>query len=216
MNDSNGRKGRFISIEGPEGAGKTTLISGLAAYLQQQGVPVLTTREPGGIEIAERIRAIILDPSCTAMDPRTEALLYAAARRQHLAEKVVPALRSGIDVICDRYVDSSLAYQGYARGLGIEEIRRVNEFATGGLFPDVTLLLDISPEEGLRRIAASKQREVNRLDQETIEFHRKVREGYLMLLQQEPKRIRRVDASAAFESVLEQAIEEMERGFNLV
>lgn len=134
------KKGVFITVEGPEGAGKTTIIEMLADELEREGHRVLKTREPGGIEIAEQIRKVILDKSNTAMDPRTEALLYAAARRQHLVEKVKPALESGMIVICDRFIDSSLAYQGYARGLGIEEVFSINRFAIEGMMPELTFL----------------------------------------------------------------------------
>ncbi|MCM3750017.1 dTMP kinase [Paenibacillus pasadenensis] len=198
-------KGMFITIEGGEGAGKTTLIRLLAAELEAQGLPVMTTREPGGIPIAEKIREVILDTSHTSMDGRTEALLYAAARRQHLVEKVVPALDAGQWVICDRFIDSSLAYQGYARGLGMETVREINRYAIESWMPDITLYLDIPPELGLARIAASSQREVNRLDLEKESFHRKVRQGYLLLLEQEPERIVMLDASGEPEEILKEA-----------
>ncbi|OXM15112.1 dTMP kinase [Paenibacillus herberti] len=198
-------KGLFITIEGGEGAGKTTLIKLLEAELQAKGLPVLITREPGGIPIAEKIREVILDRSHTSMDGRTEALLYAAARRQHLVEKVVPALEAGHWVICDRFIDSSLAYQGYARGLGMETVREINRYAIEQWMPDVTLYLDLPPELGLARIAAASQREVNRLDLEAESFHRKVREGYLLLQEQEPKRIVKLDASGTPEDIFKEA-----------
>ena len=175
-------KGIFITAEGPEGAGKTTITGMIAAHLKENGYPVVLTREPGGIKIAEQIRHIILNPENTEMDARTEALLYAASRRQHLAEKVLPALEQGRIVLCDRFIDSSLAYQGYARGIGIEEVYRINQFATGGLLPDLTLYFDVEAETGLSRIAKNHNREVNRLDLEAIDFHRKVREGFQILL----------------------------------
>ncbi|QJC50165.1 dTMP kinase [Paenibacillus albicereus] len=199
-------KGLFITIEGGEGAGKTTLIRSLAKELQARGRSVLTTREPGGIPIAEKIRSVILDKTHTSMDARTEALLYAAARRQHLVEKVVPALEAGQWVICDRFIDSSLAYQGYARGLGIEDVWSINRYAIGEWMPDATLWLDVPPELGLARIAASSEREVNRLDLETEAFHRRVQEGYRLLHEQEPRRIFRLDASLAPDSIQEQAM----------
>ncbi|MHC0039240.1 dTMP kinase [Pseudoneobacillus sp. C159] len=196
--------GRFISLEGPEGAGKTTIISMVATELERLGFEVLQTREPGGIDIAEKIRGIILDKSHTAMDPRTEALLYAAARRQHLVEKVNPALESGKIVLCDRFIDSSLAYQGYARGLGIDEVFSINEFAIGERMPDLTIYFDLDPRMGLDRINQQQKREVNRLDLENIEFHNKVCEGYHILLNRFPDRIKKVDASLAIELVLDQ------------
>ncbi|MEK4508026.1 dTMP kinase [Paenibacillus anaericanus] len=194
-------RGLFITLEGGEGSGKTTVIEELGRALEQRGVPYVITREPGGIEIAEKIRGIILDPMHTAMEGRTEALLYAAARRQHLVEKVEPALERGMVVLCDRFIDSSLAYQGYARGLGVQEVLTINSFATNGRFPDHTFYMDIDPEQGLSRIAAGQGREVNRLDLESIEFHQKVREGYLIVADMYPQRITTIDASRAKKEV---------------
>ncbi|MEK4271631.1 dTMP kinase [Paenibacillus sp. FSL R7-0026] len=205
-------RGKFITLEGGEGSGKTTMIGRIGSYFEERGIPYVVTREPGGIEIAEKIRSIILDPLHTAMDARTEALLYAAARSQHLAEKVEPALRAGKAVICDRFVDSSLVYQGYARGLGIENVWAINRFAIGDLMPDVTLYLDIEPEVGLARIDAHDGREVNRLDLENLEFHRKVRKGYFLLKEQFPERIRVIDASMKQEDVLAAMILSLETG----
>lgn len=199
------KKGKFITVEGPEGAGKTTIIDMLASNLAEEGYQVLQTREPGGIEIAEQIRSVILDKKNTKMDPRTEALLYAAARRQHLAEKVKPALDEGYIILCDRFIDSSLAYQGYARGLGIEEVYSINSFAIEGMMPELTLYFDIDPEAGLDRINQHKGREVNRLDLEKLDFHHKVREGYLKLMVLYPERIFKIDASKPLEEVYQQA-----------
>lgn len=198
------RKGLFITLEGGEGSGKTTMIAYLRELLEEAGIRCMTTREPGGIEIAEKIRGVILDPLHTEMDGRTEALLYAAARRQHLVQKVEPALEEGITVICDRFIDSSLAYQGYARGLGMEEVMSINDFAISGRFPDLTFYLDIQPEIGLARIAANEGREVNRLDLESNDFHHKVREGYLIVANTYPNRIAIIDASQTKEAVIEQ------------
>ncbi|RST71113.1 dTMP kinase [Siminovitchia acidinfaciens] len=203
--------GLFITLEGPEGAGKTTIIEKLTEDLASDGVEVLATREPGGIEIAEKIRTIILDKQHTMMDPRTEALLYAAARRQHLTEKILPALQKGKVVLCDRFIDSSLAYQGYARGLGMEEVFAINEFAIQGAMPDVTLYFDIEPETGLKRIAQHAGREVNRLDLEKVDFHHKVREGYHLLLKKFPERITSINAAQPIESVYEQAKETVKK-----
>ncbi|EIJ80112.1 thymidylate kinase [Bacillus methanolicus PB1] len=199
------KKGVFITVEGPEGAGKTTIIGMLADELEKEGHKVLKTREPGGIEIGEQIRKVILDKNNTAMDPRTEALLYAAARRQHLVEKVKPALESGMIVFCDRFIDSSLAYQGYARGLGIEEVFSINRFAIEEMMPELTFYFDIEPELGFKRIKQHKGREVNRLDLETMEFHQKVREGYLLLMERFPKRIYKIDASRTIEEVCKES-----------
>lgn len=194
-------KGVFITIEGPEGAGKTTIIQMLARQLEQYGYNVVQTREPGGIDIAEQIRHVILAKENTAMDPRTEALLYAAARRQHLVEKVKPSLEQGAIIICDRFIDSSLAYQGFARGLGVDEVFSINQFAIEDMMPILTLYFDIDPELGLRRINQHKGREVNRLDLETIEFHQRVREGYLQLVKRFSDRIQVVDASKTVDEV---------------
>lgn len=204
------RKPLFITIEGGEGSGKTTMIGRLAAFMQNNSIPYLITREPGGIDIAEKIRSIILNPEHTSMDARTEALLYAAARRQHLVEKVEPALAEGLTVICDRFVDSSLVYQGMARGIGIEEVWAINQFAIEKRMPDLTILLDIDPEEGLSRIMANGDREFNRLDMESLAFHRMVRDGYKHLADQYPNRIKVVDASKSPSQVEREMIHVLE------
>ena len=204
------REGLFITLEGGEGSGKTTVLGRLAAYLQNRSMPYLITREPGGIEIAEKIRSIILDPAHTAMDARTEALLYAASRSQHLAERVEPALGEGLTVLCDRFVDSSLVYQGYARGLGIEEVWDINRFAIGDRMPHITFYLDIEPEIGLARIAANREREVNRLDMESLAFHQKVREGYRLVAAANPERIVVLDANRPLHSVEQDIIRTLE------
>lgn len=204
------RGGLFITIEGGEGAGKTTLIQALALKAQQQGHEVMITREPGGIPIAEAIRAVILRKENTAMDGRTEALLYAAARRQHLAEKVIPALRAGAIVICDRFIDSSLAYQGHARGLGLEAVWEINRFAIEGCMPDITLYLDLDPEIGLERIGQNGGREVNRLDLESLAFHSRVREGYKLVEARFKERFITIDASASPDRIAEEAWQHLE------
>ena len=191
----------FITLEGPEGSGKTTAVEYAVKALEDMGYQIIRTREPGGTPIAEQIRDVILDKQNTKMDPRTEALLYAARRRQHLVEKVWPALKEGKIVICDRYLDSSLAYQGGARGLGVDEILNINLFATENTWPDLTLLFDIKPEIGLARIASNAAREVNRLDLEKIEFHNKVRDTFLSLAKRYPDRYVIIDASLSREEV---------------
>lgn len=198
--------GLFITIEGPEGAGKTTVLEHIVKELRKQGHPVVQTREPGGIAIAEQIRSVILNTDNTSMDARTEALLYAAARRQHLIEKVVPALQEGSIVLCDRFVDSSLAYQGHARGLGMDEVASINAFAIDGVMPQLTLLFDVRPEVGLARIHRHDGREVNRLDLEDLSFHQKVREGYLKLAQSHKERIVVIDAEQHQENVYEEVL----------
>lgn len=204
------QQGFFITLEGGDGSGKTTVLGRVAAYLQNRSIPYVITREPGGIEIAEKIRSIILDPAHTAMDARTEALLYAASRSQHLAEVVEPALERGMTVLCDRFVDSSLVYQGYARGLGMEEVWSINQFAIGNRMPDLTFYLDIDPEVGLARIAANQNREVNRLDMESLAFHRKVREGYRKVVDANPQRIVVLDAARPLHIVEQELIRTLE------
>ena len=201
--------GLFITLEGGEGAGKTTVISLLKNRLEQLGYEVITTREPGGSKIAEKIRNVILDPDHTEMDARTEALLYAAARRQHLVEIIVPALKEGKIVLCDRFLDSSLAYQGYARGLGIDEVFTINKFAIEEVMPNLTLFFDILPEKGLARISNNEGREQNRLDLENIRFHEQVYEAYNKLIETYPKRIRRINADQPLEKVEEEAFDKI-------
>ncbi|MBU8855566.1 dTMP kinase [Priestia megaterium] len=201
--------GTFITFEGPEGAGKTTIIHMVQQKLIQDGYTIVLTREPGGIRIAEQIREIILNPSNTEMDARTEALLYAAARRQHLVEKVIPELNKGNIVLCDRFIDSSLAYQGNARGIGVEDIFAINQFAIEQTMPQATLYFDIEPEVGLERINKGRKDEINRLDLESLDFHYKVRDGYLSLLSEFPERIRRIDANQSVEKVCEEAYKQI-------
>jgi dTMP kinase len=198
------KRGNFITMEGPEGAGKTTITQMLGKALQQEGYQVLLTREPGGVPISEQIREVILNKDNTAMDSRTEALLYAAARRQHLVEVVMPELERGGIVLCDRFIDSSLAYQGHARGLDIEEVYNINKFAIGDMMPDATLFFDIDPEEGLRRIQSNGEREVNRLDLEALDFHKKVCEGYQFIINRWKDRFIIVDAGRTIDEVFEE------------
>lgn len=200
-------QGLFITFEGGEGSGKTTVLREVIARLQKDGYKVMQTREPGGNKIAEQIREVILDKANTDMDPRTEALLYAASRRQHLVQDIIPELDKGVNVICDRYIDSSLAYQGYARGIGVDEVFNINMFAIDNKLPDLTILFDIEPEIGLARISANSQREVNRLDLEALEFHKKVHVEYMMLASKYNKRIKVVDASLPLEEVIERVYE---------
>lgn len=201
----------FITFEGGEGSGKTTCIRHVVKALEERGKSVLLSREPGGTPISEEIRNVILDKRNTDMDPRTEALLYAASRRQHIVQKILPALKEGKIVICDRFLDSSLAYQGGARGLGIDEIYKVNQYATEGLEPDVTFFFDILPEEGLKRIAMNAGREVNRLDVEKLPFHHAVRNAFLELAKRFPKRYVVIDASKDKESVYEDVMKEIDK-----
>lgn len=193
-------KGIFITFEGGEGSGKTTIIKRLTEELTQKGYSVVCTREPGGSKIAEGIRNIILDKENTEMDYMTEALLYAASRAQHLSEKVKPALKEGKVVLCDRYLDSSLAYQGYARGLGIDRVYDINLYATEGLLPNLTLFVDIAPSVGLDRIKQN-HREEDRLDKEKIDFHERVHSGYLEVARRFPERIKVVNGEQSVEEV---------------
>ena len=192
---------KFITFEGGEGSGKSTVMKDVATRLTKEGYKLVLTREPGGTPIAEEIRNVILDKDNTKMDPRTEALLYAASRRQHLVEKIWPALERGEIVLCDRYLDSSLAYQGGARGLGVDEVLSINMFATEGEYPDLTLLFDLEPEEGLKRIEKNKGREVNRLDLEKHENHKKVRDNFHALAKKYSTRYVVIDASKSLNEV---------------
>ena len=194
----------FITFEGGEGSGKSTAIERLGKMLRSLGKKVVITREPGGTPISEEIRSVILDKANTGMDPWTEALLYAAARRQHVKERIEPAHEEGAIVISDRYVDSSLAYQGGARGLGIDKVLLLNQFALDGVMPDLTIYFDLAPETGLGRIRKSENREVNRLDLERISFHEKVRESFLALKDMFPERIKIIDANLTPDQVFQE------------
>ena len=196
----------FVTFEGGEGSGKSTVLKQVNEILLSEGHSTLLTREPGGTPISEQIRNVILDKANTSMDPRTEALLYAASRRQHLVEKIWPALKEGKIVLCDRFLDSSLAYQGGARGLGMDEILEVNRYATEGQFPDITLFFDLDPSIGLQRIAANAGREVNRLDLERMTFHEKVRASFQKLASLYPERYVTIDASQPLEKVVEDSL----------
>ncbi|PCF38850.1 dTMP kinase [Staphylococcus delphini] len=188
----------FITIEGPEGSGKTTVVQAVSEQLEQH-YDVMTTREPGGVQTAETIRQILLDGE--TMDARTEALLFAAARREHLVAKVLPALAQGKLVICDRFIDSSLAYQGYARQIGVKEVQTINDFAIEGRYPDLTIYLDIPAEVGRARIE-SNRRAQNRLDKESVAFHERVVEGYQQLIEQDPQRFAVINANQPIEQVV--------------
>ncbi|WP_281164151.1 dTMP kinase [Liquorilactobacillus sicerae] len=199
-------EGKFITLEGLDGSGKTTVLEKLMEALdEQQKHRVIVTREPGGNQISEKIRQLLLDANSLKMDSRTEALLYAAARRQHLVENVLPALAAGKIVFCDRYVDSSVAYQGAGRQLGETTIAELNQFATAGLQADLTLYFDLPPQIGLQRISHYRQNQINRLDQEKMDFYQRVRASYLRLVAEEPKRVVKIDATTTLTRVIEQA-----------
>lgn len=197
-------QGKFISFEGPDGAGKTSVLGQIKSDLEAELGPeqVMYTREPGGNHISEQIRRVLFSPENTDMDGRTEALLFAAARRQHIVSEILPGLKAGKVILCDRYVDSSIAYQGAGRHLGEEDIWQMNQFAIDGLLPDLTIYLDIESEIGLRRIAEHRSNQVNRLDKEKLAFHQTVRQSYLRLYHQHPERIKLIDASQPLEKVI--------------
>lgn len=178
----------FVTFEGPEGCGKTTQMRRLAGYLRGQGFEVLTTREPGGTPIGDRVRAILLDPVHTEMQPSTEFLLFSASRAQHVAQVIRPHLARGGVVLCDRFADSSLAYQGYGHGQDVEVLRTITRFATGDLVPHLTFYLDVPVEEGLRRKAGGSGDAWNRMEQKELAYHERVREGYLAMAAKEPNR----------------------------
>lgn len=204
------KKGLIISFEGPDGAGKTTVINQLLPILSEKlNQSIVSTREPGGVDIAERIRDVILDVNHTIMDDKTELLLYMAARRQHFVEKVLPALKSGKLVLIDRFIDSSVAYQGSGRGLDKQVISWLNDFATDSRKPDLTLYFDIDSETGLARIAKNAEREINRLDLEKLEMHQRVRQGYLELAELEKSRVVTINASQNLEQVVADALKEI-------
>lgn len=185
-------RGLFITLEGGDGAGKSTQIRNIRSFFEDRGFVVLLTREPGGTKISEKLREILLDKDNAEMDPVTEMLIYAASRAQNVREVIIPALEEGKVVICDRFTDSSIAYQGYGRELG-EMVAEVNARATGGLEPDITFWLDVDPETGKER--AKKDGELDRLELETMDFHYRLYEGYRTLARENPGRIKRIDAS---------------------
>lgn len=192
-------KGFFITFEGPDGSGKSTQVAGLKAYLEDKKMNYLLTREPGGTEISEAIRRVILNKDYMEMTDKTEVLLYAASRAQHVEEVIVPALHEGKIVICDRYVDSSIVYQGMARNIGIEAVKSINKWATGGLEPDLTILLDLDFETGLLR--KQKQKDLDRLELQHEQFYKKVVEGYQLIRDENKARILSVNATLTVEEI---------------
>ena len=206
-------KGFFITFEGTEGSGKTTVIEKVEQYYIEKGYQVIRTREPGGSKIAEDIRNVILDVNNTNMDSITEAMLYAASRRQHLVEKVIPYTEKGYIVLCDRFIDSSLAYQGHARGLGIDKVYQLNLIATNGLLPDATIYVDVRPEVGLSRIKTNN-REQNRLDLEKLSFHDKVYEGYRIVSEMFKDRFKVINGEQDRESVFNDTVKVLDELIN--
>ena len=204
----------FITFEGPDGSGKSTIIKKVYEKLTNDGFDIVVTREPGGTPIAEKIRDIILDNSNVALDARTEALLYAASRRQHLVEKIRPALKEGKIVLCDRFLDSSLAYQGGGRNLGVQNVLNINLFATENTYPDLTLFFDIDPELGLKRVSQDKKRVADRLDNENENFHEKVYSTFKEIVNTNSQRIITIDASKSIEEVTECAYKTIKEKLN--
>jgi dTMP kinase len=200
----------FITFEGPEGSGKTTQVKRLVKWLQNRGYDALAVREPGGTSISEQIREVLHSLNNREMQPRTEILLYCAARAQLVGQVIRPHLQSGGVVLCDRYADSTLAYQGYGRGLDLPTLRMILDFATGGLRPDLTLYLDMDVEAGLKRKRTSGD-EWNRMDDLEVDFHRRVRSGYMEMIAQEPARWMMVDAARDAETIAKEIREIVER-----
>ena len=201
----------FITLEGIEGSGKTTQVEHISRFLQSKGVDLTVTREPGGTTIGQKIRTILLDPQSDEMNPATELLLYTADRAQHIRQVILPALEAKKVVLCDRYFDATLVYQGYARGIDIPTIRELHRLMCGGLSPDLTLLFDLPPEEGLSRAwrqihTGERTGNEARFEKETVDFHRKVRQGYLELARSEPGRFQLIDATRREESVRKQVL----------
>uniref|UniRef100_A0A7C2P4J3 Thymidylate kinase n=1 Tax=candidate division WOR-3 bacterium TaxID=2052148 RepID=A0A7C2P4J3_UNCW3 len=197
-----GRWGFFITIEGPEGSGKSTLTEGILNFLKEKGFDVVYTREPGGTPLGERIRDVILN-SVESMDSFTETFLFLAARRENVIRNILPALRDGKVVVCDRYTDSTIAYQGYGRGLPIKLLRRLNKLATGGIKPDITLFIDVEPLKGLQRING---KEFDRIEREDLQFHERVREGYRKIAKIAGKRVKVLDGTLPPDELLKKAI----------
>ncbi|MGI6212299.1 MAG: dTMP kinase [Anaerovoracaceae bacterium] len=200
------KRGLFITFEGTDGSGKSTQVANVRRFLEEKGIPYLYTREPGGTPVGEKIRDVILDPENRRMEPLTEALLYAASRCENVRENICPALSRGELVLCDRFLDSSIAYQGAGRELG-EIVRTVNRDAVAGLVPDRTYLFDLPPEIGRKRIEA--QGSMDRIEREELAFHRRVREGYLKLAEQEPERFLVLDGTAARDALEERILNDL-------
>ncbi len=212
-------KGRFITFEGIEGSGKSTVARAFHEALERAGERVLLVREPGGTELSEDIRSILLDPKRRGFSPEAELLLYLASRAQLVREVIEPALGEGMNVVCDRFMDASVAYQGWARGLGEELVENLNAFAVGGTVPDATYLLDCPVDEGFRRGPEHREdegvRDKDRLEREDRAFHQRVREGYIRLAERERERIVVIDALLPFDDVLERVIGNFEKRFDV-
>ncbi|PWK07955.1 dTMP kinase [Tumebacillus permanentifrigoris] len=195
--------GLFITLEGPDGSGKSTQIRRLAERLGSLGIQVHTTREPGGTPISDQIRAMLLDPENSSMVAKTEMLLYAASRAQHVAEVIRPNLAAGRVILCDRYIDASLAYQATGLGIPLEQVRQINEHATDGLWPTRTYLIDVPSELGLQRAASGRGKQLDRIEQRDLDYHRRVREQFLQIASQESERIVVIDGTQSIDAVTE-------------
>ncbi|RYM04911.1 dTMP kinase [Sporolactobacillus sp. THM7-7] len=219
-----GNRGLFITFEGPDGSGKTTQINKLAAVLKKEETPFILTREPGGTAISDKVRAIILNPKYSELTSKTEILLYAASRSQHVDEKIRPALESGKIVLCDRFIDASIAYQGYGLGQPVDRVRSINRFASGGLTPDRTYLIDISPEAGRRRMIVrggrsgeglkNAARGLDRIERRHLAYHRRVREGFLTLYRENKQRIVLINGEREEDAVFQCILQDFRRFFN--
>lgn len=201
------RNGLFITMEGPDGSGKSTQIAAIRNYLESKGERIIITREPGGTSISEKIRNLLLDRENSEMDPMAEALLYAAARAQHVSQVIRPALQDGIHVICDRFIDSSIAYQGYGRGLG-DSVAIINAYAVNECIPDITFFMKLNPEIGKSRIRTA---DMDRIEMEKLDFHNRVFAGYEALEMEYPDRIVGIDATRNIEEISEEIISHLER-----
>jgi dTMP kinase len=213
-------QGLFITFEGPDGAGKSTQVQKLAHYFHEKKIPYIQTREPGGTIISDKIRSLILDPEYKEMVNETEVLLYAASRAQHVHEKIIPALKEGKVVLCDRFVDASIAYQGHGLGIGQDKIMEINRFATGGLQPNRTYLIDLSPEEGRKRMTSrystiDGKEQFDRIEQKELTYHEIVRQGFYQIYESEKDRICLIDGRKNMESIFTEVKDDFERIWSL-
>jgi dTMP kinase len=205
-------KGLFITLEGPDGSGKTTQVAKIAEYLMQNKIDFIQTREPGGTRISDKIRSLILDPEHKEMHDLTEVLLYAASRAQHVHEKIIPALEAGKVVLCDRFVDASLAYQGFGLGVGEQPVMQVNNIATSGLVPDRSYFIDVSPEVGRERMKARYGTgNLDRIEQKDLSYHERVREGFQHIFKNQEKRILRVNGEQDPEMVFGEIVKDLDK-----
>jgi dTMP kinase len=205
-------KGLFITLEGPDGSGKTTQVAKIAEYLMQNKIDYIQTREPGGTRISDKIRSLILDPEHKEMHDLTEVLLYAASRAQHVHEKIIPALEAGKVVLCDRFVDASLAYQGFGLGVGEQPVMQVNNIATSGLVPDRSYFIDVSPEVGRERMKARYGTgNLDRIEQKDLSYHERVREGFQHIFKNQEKRILRVNGEQDPEMVFGEIVKDLNK-----